>query len=196
MKRTPALVCALILSSCGVSREQAPVESRATLGAGEVARVGTLTVTAESVRRIAAAQRISLAEARSRAVFDALMASAALQRGLDRDPFVLVEQRGVLANSLLTTLKQQEALAPSTRTALPGIPLARGGTCPHPPGRPPCVDRRGRGRRRRRRPARPAPRRRPRRPCASPSRRRCAGGRPACSTGWRGRAGPPTTATR
>jgi len=66
------------------------------------------------VGKIAAAQKISVAEARSRAIFDALMAAGAVKRGLDRDPFAIAERRGVLADSLLQQLKREASRDPST----------------------------------------------------------------------------------
>lgn len=105
---------ALLLAACGRGQEKPPDESRTALGPGEVARVGGLSITADVVGKIAAAQRISPAEARSRAIFDALMAAGAVQRGLDRDPFVIAERRGVLADALLMRVKQEASREPST----------------------------------------------------------------------------------
>lgn len=108
---------ALALCCCN-GAPAAPSEQSTALAEGEVARVGGLPITAEAVRHIAAAQRVSAQEARSRAVFDALMAEGARQRGYDRDPFVIVEQRGVLADALLMRVKREADRTPSTAEEL------------------------------------------------------------------------------
>ncbi|MBI5538048.1 MAG: peptidylprolyl isomerase [Deltaproteobacteria bacterium] len=99
---------------CSAGRDEVPQEHAAALSSGAVARVGDETIDEETVRRIALAQKIPVAEAKSKAVFDALMASGARQRGLGNDPSVIVATRGVLAEALLRKIKEQALATPST----------------------------------------------------------------------------------
>jgi hypothetical protein len=80
-----ALPCSLALAlACGDASEapQSPPRTE-DLGGDVVARVGSQPVHGATVRRIAEAQGVSLAEARERAVSDALMAEEARARRLD-----------------------------------------------------------------------------------------------------------------
>jgi hypothetical protein len=99
-------------------REAAPQERNTQLKEGAVARVGEDWIEAETVARIAAAQRISLSEARSKAIHDALLAEHARQTGLGSDPRVLVEQRGVLAEALLGRLRREAEKEPTSAEEL------------------------------------------------------------------------------
>jgi len=118
MKRggTPALVALIALAGCD-RPAPAPVTSGA-LPAGVVARVGAIDVTADHVARIAAAQGVPLEEARRRAVSDALLARAALDRGLDRSPEVAHEIDGELARRLARRMLAEARAAPPTEAEL------------------------------------------------------------------------------
>jgi len=85
---------------------------RATLRAGAAARVGDAVVTVEQVRQLSKEQGISPAAARSKLVYDALMAEGARERGLDQRDAVRVERRGLLARDLLRQLKREAHKAP------------------------------------------------------------------------------------
>jgi hypothetical protein len=102
------------LVSCGNRQEAAPAERFAELPAGALARVGNETIDERSVLQIARTHKVSLSEGRSRAIYDALMASGALQRGLGTDPAVVVATRGVLAEALLNKIKRQSVATAST----------------------------------------------------------------------------------
>lgn len=109
-----AAAAAAAFTSCSGDREGAPQERDTQLKQGAVARVGDEHIDAETVARIAAAQGIGLVEARSKAIHDALMAEHARQTGLGSDPRVLVEQRGVLAEAMLSLLRKQAGKEPSS----------------------------------------------------------------------------------
>jgi hypothetical protein len=111
-----ALVFGALAASggCSNSPEVVPQERTAALLSGAVVRVGDETIDAETVRRLAATQKVSVPEARTRVIYDALMASGARQRGLANDPATIVATRGVLAEALLRKTRQQARLAPST----------------------------------------------------------------------------------
>jgi hypothetical protein len=109
-----ASALAVACAACSGDREAAPQERNAQLKEGAVARVGSDWIEAETVARIAAAQRISVSEARSRAIHDALLAEHARQSGLDSDPRVLVERRGVLAEAFLGPLRSKAEKLPAS----------------------------------------------------------------------------------
>ena len=87
----------------------APAPGAAALPPGVVARVGGLDVAAESVARVAAAQKIPLDRAREAAVRDALLAAGARERRLDEA--LRAEIHAVLARRVLRQLLDDAALA-------------------------------------------------------------------------------------
>lgn len=116
-RRTGApLLFALALLSCD-RRAPAPVASQA-LPPGVIARVGSIEITDARVARIAAAQRVSVREARDIAVRDALLVQGALDRGLDRAPEVDREITGGLARAMLRRLLADARATPLTEGEL------------------------------------------------------------------------------
>jgi hypothetical protein len=89
-----------------------PSEQKASLVEGSVARVGEEPIAGTSVAAIASAQGISIEVARSRAIFDALMAAGARREGYESRPEVRAATRAVLARALVTAIKRQAAERP------------------------------------------------------------------------------------
>jgi peptidyl-prolyl cis-trans isomerase C len=118
MKRagSPALIALAALVACDRAAP-APMASGA-LPAGVVARVGVIDVTADHVGRVAAVQRVPVEEARQLAVSDALLARAALDRGLDRSPAVSREIDAELARRLARRMLADARATPPTEAEL------------------------------------------------------------------------------
>jgi hypothetical protein len=91
-----------------------PPVQQGPLPAGIVARAGNRAISAESVGRIAAAQKIDVAAARDRAVSDALLAGGAEARGLDRGVDVRLSIDGVLSRRLVRALRAEAERTPPT----------------------------------------------------------------------------------
>lgn len=104
-------VCALgipLAVSCAERRTGTPAQ-REKLPAGVVARIENQAISADTVRRIAAAQHITLVEARDRAIRDALFALGASERlapARVRSIERAVLARGVLEELMAQALKQ------------------------------------------------------------------------------------------
>lgn len=103
MRFGAALAVCLALASCEAPAPPAPapVTTAGPLASAEVARVGAVSIGADQVARIAAAQRVAPAEARDLAVRDALFASEARARGLDASSEVDQQARALLARVLI-----------------------------------------------------------------------------------------------
>lgn len=130
--RAPGRVALLLaLSSAALSCDRATeAPTVRALPPGVVARVGSIDpagdksaarfvdVTADRVARIAAAQRVSISEARDIAVHDALLAQGAIARGLDRAPGFDRDVARVLARAMLHRLLADARRAPPTDAEL------------------------------------------------------------------------------
>lgn len=113
--RLASVGLALALVGCG--RGPAPAASTA-LPEGVVARVAGVDIRAEMVLRIAAAQRVSVVEARDIAVRDLLLARGAIDRGLDRTPAFERDRSSALARLVLRRLLDDARRAPPTEAEL------------------------------------------------------------------------------
>lgn len=110
-----ACVCCALFASCSQrSQEAVRAEQRGTLKQGEAARVGDDVVTVEQVRALSKAANLSLEEARSKLVFDALMATGARDRGYERHDDVIIRRRALLARTLLDQMKRDADARPIT----------------------------------------------------------------------------------
>jgi peptidyl-prolyl cis-trans isomerase C len=107
----------LIAAGCGGSGTP-PAPASGPLPPGVVARVGSREITADRVARIAAAQKISLKDARDAAIRDELFAEGALARGLDLDREVLLSTRGELARRMLRKVLADARATPATEPEL------------------------------------------------------------------------------
>jgi peptidyl-prolyl cis-trans isomerase C len=106
---------ALLAAACGHGQGgAAPGPSSGALPEGVVARVGTSLITADTVQRIAAAQRIEPARARDIAVRDALLARGAEERGLAGAPEVRLSVDGELGRRVLRRILAEARAAPLT----------------------------------------------------------------------------------
>lgn len=108
----PIAAALAILPSC--DHAAPPPPAAGPLPPGVAARVDHLDVTADHIARIAAAQRIPLAEARDLAVTDALLTRGAQQRGLDRSPDVQQQIQAALARALLHRILADARAHPPT----------------------------------------------------------------------------------
>lgn len=109
------MAIAVALAACG--KGPAPAAST-ELPEGVVARVAGADIRAEQVARIAAAQRVSPAEARDHAVRDALLARAARDRGLDRTSTFDRDEAATLARLMARRLLDDARRAPPTEAEL------------------------------------------------------------------------------
>jgi peptidyl-prolyl cis-trans isomerase C len=103
-RRGSALTRALALSACGERPDARPATSQ-SLPNGVAARVGSLDVHAAMVRAIAAQSQVSLAEARERAIADALFALEARERLSAGERATLA--RAAAGRALLETLLRE-----------------------------------------------------------------------------------------
>lgn len=102
----------LYLCACGPdAAPSSPAREAPRLGADVAARVGAIEIPVDSLARIAAAQQIPPARARDLAVRDALFASEARARGLDKAPEVQSAISALLARRLLHDLREAAASA-------------------------------------------------------------------------------------
>lgn len=114
--RRGALCLAVLLGACtngGQEPSTGPVPS-ASVSAGAadvVARVGSVSISADSVARLVAAQGLSPRDATAALVRDALFAEEAIARGLDARPDTRGVVNGVLARALLRDLASVAAAA-------------------------------------------------------------------------------------
>lgn len=97
-------VALLLLAGCSRANDSAPLAQRTSLSEGSVAVVGSESVSAVSVRRIASAQRVSLERARDFAVQDSLFAQASAERLSPAEAQVV--RRGELARALYEQLER------------------------------------------------------------------------------------------
>jgi hypothetical protein len=108
--RNPPRRATLLLLACAAASEPACSERAApkvvigALPSGVAALVGSDAVSTGTVQRIARAQGVSLAEARSRAISDALFA-AAVRADPSSAPRVVLAERAALARALLERLR-------------------------------------------------------------------------------------------
>lgn len=79
-----ALVAGAVVASCGGERGAPPEDRRAALGGEAVARVGGEAIPLSLVALVADAQRTTARDAAGKVIDDAIAASAARARGLDR----------------------------------------------------------------------------------------------------------------
>jgi peptidyl-prolyl cis-trans isomerase C len=100
------LLCAACVGAlaCSAQGSSPSGTQRARLAHGVAARVGSEEVALETVARVVAAQGVSPAVARERAVSDAVFATAA-RAAFDGSSVVSVAERSVLARALLESLK-------------------------------------------------------------------------------------------
>jgi peptidyl-prolyl cis-trans isomerase C len=104
------------------SRAAPPPPASGSLQAGVVARVGDVSITADEVARIAAAQGLSPAEARDLAIHDALLASEARARGVEQERSIDLAATGILARALIQDLAAAaEAQGPVTDAELDAV---------------------------------------------------------------------------
>lgn len=110
-----ACVCCASFASCSQRSQEAELaEQRGTLTQGEAARVGNEVVSVQQVRALSEATNISLQEARSKLVFDALMAAGARDQGYDRNDDVVIRRRALLARVLIEKMKREAGARPIT----------------------------------------------------------------------------------
>ncbi len=111
-----AIAAAACMCACAASAAlSTSARGAATLPSRVAARVGAVEIPIDLVARIAAAQRISPAQARDVAVRDALFAGGARDRGLDKQPEIQGEISAALARRLLHSLKEEaESQGPVT----------------------------------------------------------------------------------
>ncbi len=107
------IAIAIGLAACDGSTSAPPPPARASL-AGAIANVGRHPIARESVARVAAAQHVTPIAARDALIRDALLASEAEARGLDRDPEVSARISAVLARALLHRVTKATREAPIT----------------------------------------------------------------------------------
>jgi len=96
------LLAAMLLGGCADGAEEQRLPTKSTLDEGIVARVGGESIALTTVARIAQEQGISVAEARDRAIADALLALGARERLPARE--VTNTQSRALAHALLRQL--------------------------------------------------------------------------------------------
>jgi peptidyl-prolyl cis-trans isomerase C len=113
-----------LFAGCGESH--APVTAtHAALPPGIAARVGSEEIALETVARIARAQNLSLAEARERAVSDALFA-AQVRSDPARRADVAAAERGVLGRAVAETFRERaEAQGPPTDAEIEALTAER-----------------------------------------------------------------------
>ena len=126
MKRWLLATALLVATACDAPAPPPPPAppkvSAASLDASTIARVGDAPVRSEEVARIAAAQSISVKEARDLAIRDALFAEEARARGVDVDPQVNAAASGVLARALVQQIAAEaEARGPVTDEELDAV---------------------------------------------------------------------------
>jgi peptidyl-prolyl cis-trans isomerase C len=107
-------ITGMLACSCEPEARTKVVETRGRLEQGVAARVGGESVTVAQVRALATARRMSLKEARDLLVYDAILAAAARERGLEDRPNVVVRKRGELASALLTKMRTRAEGEPIT----------------------------------------------------------------------------------
>ena len=96
-----------LLAGCTASESAAHRERVSTLDRGVAAQLDDQIITMDEVRELSKARNLPVAQARAHLVFDALLATAAHERGLDRTPALLVQRRAVLARALIDQMKQE-----------------------------------------------------------------------------------------
>ncbi|MFO0586974.1 MAG: peptidyl-prolyl cis-trans isomerase [Polyangiaceae bacterium] len=127
MKRWLPATALLVATACDAPSPPPPPPaplplSAAPLDSGTIARVGDAPIRSNEVARIAAAQSISVKEARDLAVHDALFAEEARARGVTADPQVNAAESGVLARALMQQITAEaEARGPVTDEELDAV---------------------------------------------------------------------------
>ncbi len=107
------LAGSLVVVACSTPRDSAARrEQVAVLQGGAAAKVGDEIVSVAQVRELAKATGIAPEEARSRLVYDALMAAGARAEGYDRRDDVVGQRRAVLARALIDQMKRETNALP------------------------------------------------------------------------------------
>jgi hypothetical protein len=108
VKRT--LLAAVILLSCGSSRNERPADTQAALGGAIAARVGGEAIPLSVVEAVANAQHLSAKDAARKVIDDEIAANSARKKGLDgKNPLAwnLTAVRGrIVADRLLADAKR------------------------------------------------------------------------------------------
>jgi hypothetical protein len=128
MRSGAALAVCLAVASCEAPAPPAPAPASTAgpMSAAAVVRVGDVSIGADQIARIAAAQKVSPAEARDLAVRDALFASEARARGLDASSDVEQQARALFARVLMQDIMTAaEAKGPVTDEELDEVTARR-----------------------------------------------------------------------
>lgn len=122
----------LLVTACGGGEPSVPEAQRASLSEGTVAVVGSQSISASTVSRIASAQGVSLQQARDSAVRDSLFAQASETRLNPHE--VSVVRRGELARALYEELEAAaRAKGPPTDAEIAALTQERWLTLDRPP---------------------------------------------------------------
>ncbi|MFO0755235.1 MAG: peptidyl-prolyl cis-trans isomerase [Byssovorax sp.] len=115
-----AALVALVACSSGKDAPPAPATQNAqgALAPGTVAQVGRHAITVPLIARVVRMEHVTPAEARDRAVRDALLACGAEEAGLDRGPEARLGTQGVLARRLLREIADEVEKSPITDAEL------------------------------------------------------------------------------
>ncbi len=108
----------LLIAACGGDPRPPAPTSVESLAPGSIARVGSEEIAAATVAAIAAAERIPIAEARDRAVFDALFAAGART---DLPDLVPAAESTVLARALMRMIWREARTAPVSEEELADV---------------------------------------------------------------------------
>ncbi len=110
-----SMVGCLVVAACSTPGDSAAHrEQVAALKEGAAAQVGDQIVSVAQVRELSKAAGIAPEEARSRLVYDALMAAGARAEGYDRRDDVVGQRRAVLARALIDQMKRETNALPIT----------------------------------------------------------------------------------
>lgn len=131
LRRASGLGFALGFASCGHAGPPTATESKAALGTGLAARVGSDSVSVDAVRAVARDGAIPLDVARDRLIRDALWAAGARR---DLGPAELATtERGVLARALLEEIQRAARETPPTDDEIDELAKERWRTYDRPP---------------------------------------------------------------
>lgn len=115
LRRMILLASGFLLFCSSASDEKQRQEVKAQLQEGMAAKVDEEVVTIAQVRELSLAAKVHPEEARSRLIYDALMAAGAKEAGYDQLEKVRIQQRSELARALLEKVKVQAQKAPVTK---------------------------------------------------------------------------------
>src|SRR5262245_8483767 len=114
MARGQVVALTLLIVACTSSHDAGPPPESAPLPPGVAARVGNEDLSVDLIRRVSAAQGVSIEEARRRAISDALFAAHAKQTFASSGAIETAE-RSALARAVLERMRREvESRGPPT----------------------------------------------------------------------------------